>query len=389
MSASAGTIILCGDLFPLKENMQDFENGNLEALYDQWILDKFKEADFSLCNLEGALTDSMSSIMKSDPVIKAASRAIKGIKGLGVSCVTLANNHVLDGGAKGYLDTCATLDANGIAYFGAGRNSDEITNHYTVAVGGRRVTIYTVAETMFNIPRQDYPGVNLYDEYRVCRELKELKTDCDYLIVTYHGGTELFWYNTPLIRQRFHRMADNGADVVLAQHTHNIGVQEIYNGNYLCYGQGDFLFPLSVNEYKSTGLMLELTIDESGMHVKRHLLRHVGGKVIYDPEQNMEQFEDRDARYASGDDFCREYAEYSNEKLFRFLVAFRGECILDKVVRKVCPREAYFKYLKRRYTDRQILRIISSLEFEEFREFVVNGLWNMIYERHPNARKEP
>ena len=32
------------------------------------------------------------------------------------------------------------------------------------------------------------------------------------------------------------RMADSGADIVISQHTHAVGVEERYNGAYLLYG---------------------------------------------------------------------------------------------------------------------------------------------------------
>lgn len=74
---------------------------------------------------------------------------------------------------------------------------------------------------------------------------------------------------------------------------------------------------------------------------------------------------------------------YSDEHLIRFLEAFRGKNLVDKVVRKLCSREKYVEYLKRQYTDYQVLRMISGVEFEEFREYVIKGLWNIIHNRYP------
>ena len=46
--------------------------------------------------------------------------------------------------------------------------------------------------------------------------LRAAKSQCDYLIVMYHGGTEFFWFNSKMARRRFHRMAESGADLVIA-----------------------------------------------------------------------------------------------------------------------------------------------------------------------------
>lgn len=378
MSKKDFNIMIAGDLFPSNKNFELFEKGDIDGLFDEEIQTLFQNSDFSICNLEGALTESIAAIKKVDPKIRASRKSIDVIKRLGVSCVTLANNHIVDYGKQGYLDTCETLEKAGINFLGAGEDINSISEYITIQAGEKKVVIYAVAETMFNVPTEDFPGVNLYDEYRVCKMIEELKGRCDCLIVLYHGGTEFFWYGTELLRRRFHRMADSGADIIIAQHTHCIGLTEIYNDSYLLYGQGDFLFARSVNEYKETGLLLEVLIDENGFSVKEHLLKHEGGKVIYDINQNFNDFYERNRKYAMGDRFELEYKEFSDRKIIMFLEAFRGKNLLDKVVRKTLPRSVYIKYLKKQYTEKQVLRMISAIQFEEFRESVIKGLWNMI-----------
>lgn len=378
MSQKDFRLVIAGDLFPSDKNIHLFEKGNIDALYDAKVQEFFHNADFSICNLEGALTDSHISIKKVGPKIQASRTSIAGIRELGISCVTLANNHIVDYGKQGYRDTCETLEEAGIKFFGAGENVDSISEYMTIQAGKQIVTFYTVAETMFNAPRKDFPGVNLYDEYRVCKRIEELKKACDCLIVLYHGGTEFFWYGSNLLRRRFRRMADNGADIIIAQHTHCIGLTENYNGSYLLYGQGDFLFARSVNVYKATGLLLEVLFEDNGFHVREHLLRHEGGKVLYDPAQNFDAFSERNRRFAEGDCFDCEYKEFSDDKIVMFLEAFRGKRLRDKIIKKIMPRSSYVRYIKTRYEEKHILRMISAVQFEEFRESVITGLWNMI-----------
>ena len=43
----------------------------------------------------------------------------------GINACALANNHVMDWGHAGLIDTLQTLDAAGIAHAGAGENADE------------------------------------------------------------------------------------------------------------------------------------------------------------------------------------------------------------------------------------------------------------------------
>ena len=370
-------LVIAGDIFPSKKNMNEFVSGDLDSLIDEKIRRLFSEADFSVCNLEGALTNRGIPIDKVDPVIFADTQAVTVLKKLGVSCVTLANNHIMDCGKEGFIETCETLDANGISYFGAGKNEESISKYIEIVIGGRKIVIYTVAETMFNIPSGDTPGVNLYDEYRVCNELRELKSKSDYLIVIYHGGAEFFWYGTEELRKRFHRMADAGADLITAQHTHCIGITERYENSYLLYGQGDFLFARSANVYKETGVLLEVIFSDDDVVINHHLLRHVDNVVVYDSAQDFSSFNDRNRMYQAGERFAKEYEDYCGDQIIKFLEAFRGKNLIDKVIKKLLPREKYKRYLRNRFTKRQILRIISGIQFEEFNEVLCTGLWRL------------
>ena len=316
-------ILLGGDLFPSKNNVDLFTEGRSDELFDEAIIELFKRADFSICNLEGTLTDSCEPIKKVDPIIKAPKEAIRGYSGLNLSCVTLANNHIADYGAVGFEDTIHVLEQSGIDYFGAGKKAD-IKKYIEINANHKKVIIYTVAETMFNVPSESMPGVNLYDGFETCDEIRKLRKECDYLVVIYHGGTEFFWYGSRLLRKRFHHMAESGANLVVAQHTHCIGMQEEYKGACLLYGQGDFLFARRESPYREFGLLLELVVSDDGVKVSRHLIKHVDNHVIYDPEQDFTQFDERSHRLHSGDDFDEEYKDFASDGLLKFLEAFRG-----------------------------------------------------------------
>ena len=373
-------IVIGGDLLPSEYNIQNFIEGSVEKLFDRKIIDLFHKADFSICNLEGALTDSNNHIKKVDPIMKASPTSIKGISSLNINCFTLANNHVVDYGLEGFKDTCNTLEKAGIDYFGAGINEFEIQNSYLLNINNKKIVFYAVAETMFNIPDKNKPGVNLYDEYRVCMEIEALKKKCDYLIILYHGGAEFFWYNSKELRKRFHRLADSGADVVISQHTHCIGIEEYYNNTYLLYGQGDFSFGTKVNEYKATGLVLELNIGEE-IQIIKHLIIHNKGYCQYPEEQNMDEFDARTAAFLEGNDFDSEFSDYADETLIKFLEAFRGKDNIRRVLKKILPYKLYKKYLYSLYTEKHLLRIISGMQFDEFNEIAVRGLWNLINNR--------
>ncbi len=369
-------IIIGGDLFPSENNVELFVSGYSNQLFDDRILNLFQNANYSICNLEGVLSDSEYPIKKVDPVIKAPKAAWNGYKQLKLSSVTLANNHVFDYGVRGYQDTIEVLINNNVDFFGAGIKN-QMSNSRSVNANGKIVTIYSVSETMFNIPDHERPGANIYDEYIVCDEIKQLKKNCDYLIVIYHGGTEFYWYGSDWLRTRFHRMADCGADLITAQHTHCIGLQEQYNNSYLLYGQGDFLFARRINPYREFGLLLEIQVSDE-IKIIRHLIHHQDNRVEYDAGQNFSQFDERSKEYSEGETFAKEYTEFSTNKMFMFLEAFRGKNFSDRIAKKILSKDKYKERLLRKYSEKQLLRIISGIQFEEYRESLINGLWNSV-----------
>ena len=369
-----GKIVIGGDIFP-RNGLDLFEQGRIDILFSKEIIDLFAKADLSICNLEGALTNSESKLPKCGPSIKAPPETVAGIKKLGVDCLALANNHVTDYGSEGYGETCRTLSKCGISYFGAGPNINNIQTNYRKTINDKTVIFYAVGETVFNIPSADSAGINLYDEYRVCNELKELKKQCDCLIVLYHGGVEYFQFPTPWIRTRFHRMADNGADIIIAQHTHCIGTQENYNGSYLLYGQGNFHFiQNNKKDVTQTGLLMEIDLGDNGFDIRPHLIHRNGDMAQYDDRQDLSDFFERSQRLEDGDTFEKEFSVYSEEWMLKWLLEFRGLTLKDKIMKKILSPEKFYNYMRKDYSDFTVLRMLEHVRGEEDVEVMQKGL---------------
>ena len=371
-------IIIAGDFLPMPCNYELFRAGDVKTLFGEKLCTLFGSADYRICNFEGCFTDSDTPIEKIGPSIKASVDTIKAIKNLGIDYATLGNTHSMDYGKQGYLDTCKTLSENNIGYFGWGDNSKSVKSFAEIDDGGRKIILYNVTEQFENAPREDFPGVNLYDEYRVCRELKELKEQSDFLIVFYHGGIEGTHYNSEKMRTRFHRMADNGADVVISQHTHAIGEEERYKNSYFLYGQGNFCFHFrdDVTPLLAEGLVLELDITDNGFNAKPHRILRTEKGCVYDEQQDLSEFyarskvhdklleEDKTAKAEFEEQFGKDCANWTN----MFFWALRGINPADSEKRKELSPKELIEYLKNSYTREQLLGIQMFMRNEEFNE---------------------
>lgn len=370
-------IIIVGDLFPTEQNVSYFSKGDIDSLFGEKICQLFKEADFAICNLEGALTDHPDKCRKTGPVKVAATSAVEAYKKLGIDCCMLANNHATDGGHQGMIDTMKTLDVAGINHIGAGKNEKEIVRSFVKEIGGLKTGFYNVSERMYNKSAKDLAGAWLYDEYVVCKELEKLKKECDYLIVIYHGGIEKFHYPSPETRKRFHRMADSGADMIISQHTHCVGCEEWYNGSYLLYGQGDFLLKNFAPGLTDTGMIVELDVKDRKIQIKKHIVNSIDNMFVrYSDEQDFSAFNERSQKMKDEKYVKEQFQNFCDNELRLYFTAFKNPSRFRLFQKRLFPN-SYRKWLFS-YTQRNLMFTLHTLRSEQNRETAIGGIEHLL-----------
>lgn len=382
-------VIVAGDLMPSENNYDLFKKGDAEKLYGKEICSLFSNADFSIANLEGALTESKTPQQKDGPGIKAPMETIAGIKALGLSAVSLANNHITDYLQRGCEDTLSALDEVKIKHLGLiSKDSEFLDNgkYLSVDINGRRICFYSVSETFFNKPTNDCLGANVYDEWIVCNEIKELKKSHDFLIVLYHGGSEYFPFPTPQTRIRFHRMAESGADFITSQHTHCIGCEEWYKGSYLLHGQGNFLFARQKMYPSITkqGLVCEIIIEDKGFQIINHIVNIVNDALQYDVYQDLSSFKERSLRVDEEDYIVKEYQQLKiSEIMQKYLVASKGDFPFQRVLKRLFP--SVVKHPEQTFSFAQVLRNFNVLQGERRREDMYY-VWKFLLDNYKDKR---
>ncbi|MEU0900685.1 CapA family protein [Streptomyces massasporeus] len=163
----------------------------------------------------------------------------------------LANNHVMDFGRPGLLDTLDTLARAGLRTAGAGRDTDEACAPAAVPLpGGRRLRVSALGAGSSGIPagwaaRADRPGV----AYLPCLSSGAADTVVrrlgraggDLPVVSVHWGSN-WGYRVPREQVRFaHALIDGGVDVVHGHSSHHPRPLEVYRDRLILYGCGDFV----------------------------------------------------------------------------------------------------------------------------------------------------
>src|SRR5579871_1293076 len=110
-----------------------------------------READLALANLECVITTHTTPWNHPPRVFhfRTPPEGVEILRAAGVRLVSLANNHTLDFGEPGLLDTLRALDAAEIAHAGAGIDLAEARRPALVEAGGLRVGLIAFTD---NVP---------------------------------------------------------------------------------------------------------------------------------------------------------------------------------------------------------------------------------------------
>jgi poly-gamma-glutamate synthesis protein (capsule biosynthesis protein) len=191
-----------------------------------------------------------------------------------IDVCSLANNHVLDWGYSGLLETLETLRNVNIKIAGAGRNLIETQVPAVTAVPGKgRVMVFAFGLGTSGIPsgwgaEDKKPGVNLLKALsaKSLRDIQEkvlrVKRKGDIVVASLHWGSN-WGYAIPREQTVFaHRLIDEaGVDIIHGHSSHHVRAIEVYKDRLILYGCGDFL-----NDYEGISGYEEFRADLSLMY---------------------------------------------------------------------------------------------------------------------------
>jgi poly-gamma-glutamate synthesis protein (capsule biosynthesis protein) len=211
-------------------------------------------SDLFVVNLECPFTEGGEKLPKNFN-FRARPELVGSLVAGGVDVVSLANNHLMDYGAQGLVDTLVTLEAARIPYFGAGRNLAEARRPALLTVGGVRVAFlgyFFLGERNIEPPQvyatETTPGVagHFSDVEVMERMLREdilaAKRQADVVLPFFHWGREGTYTPEPYQVRLAHAAIEAGASGVLGSHPHVLQSMELYQGAPVVYSLGNFVF---------------------------------------------------------------------------------------------------------------------------------------------------
>jgi len=260
---SSWTMVLAGDIMlgrGVKKYIDRKGEGYPFELTTPWT----STADLAVANLESPLTTAPYLTTSPWKFTGDTVLAARALRTAGFAYVSLANNHALDCGRLGFLDTQRWLDSAGVTH--AGRSScdtiqyDSLRAMDTLAasayadsslcrpayltIKGIRIGFLSFCEPYLLAIARDYGAelVTRADSATVARSILAMRDSCDLLVCSFHWGDEYRDYPTKTQKKLGRLAIDLGARIVHGHHPHVLEGVEFYKQGLIAYSLGNFIF---------------------------------------------------------------------------------------------------------------------------------------------------
>ncbi len=213
----------------------------------------FTEFDKVIANLEGPINQSHAQTPHGSTRFSFAANTTDILKEGHVGIVSLANNHLLDYGVQGLIDTRHILHEVGIDFFGdptfvaeQGILSGVVQGHKIIFI-----SFNDVAGKLDAVAAHTLVAKAAHDE-------------SSFVIVFMHWGDEYKTVASKHQTELAHAFIDEGADLIVGAHPHVVQNIERYHDRAIFYSLGNFVFDQYFSKETQEGLALGVTIADGG-----------------------------------------------------------------------------------------------------------------------------
>ena len=264
------TVVLTGDILLDRGVRRVIEHHGVGHLFSDGVDSVFQSAQVVVGNLECPATKIQSPVFKRY-IFRAEPEWLDTLHQHGITHLNLANNHSIDQGREGLLDTRQNILATGMVPIGAGANMAEASEPVLLAEQPRKV--WLVPSLRLALENYAYltdkPCVSQESMDSLLSRVHRLRQQDStaVIIVSLHWGAEHKLEPVPRQRHDAHMLIKTGADLLVCHHTHTLQTIEDYSGHPIYYSVGNFIFdqPSPLN---SEACMVRLRISPDNLEVE-------------------------------------------------------------------------------------------------------------------------
>ena len=214
------------------------------------VLPVLHQADAVFANLEGPISTAQLRQSWKMFHFRAAPTAVRILQCANVRFVCLANNHMLDYGERGLVDTMQTLDGADIHHAGAGRCAAEAAAPTILDVSGLKIGVIAATDNMRPFAaRSDRPGTNFIEigdspanREWIDRSVNGLKeAGVGLIVLSLHWGPNMRTSPSSRFRRFAHVAIERGIDVIHGHSAHVVQAVERHQSGIILYDLGNFI----------------------------------------------------------------------------------------------------------------------------------------------------
>lgn len=256
--AAVGDMMLGGSAQPYMKP----DYGYAFSATQPWL----QQADIAIGNLETSLTKEDNDWVekkyrfRNDPAVALA------LSEAGFDLVSLANNHTMDYGPAGLIDTLAALRQADVLAHGAGKNAAQARKPVVIGLpNGLKLGFLAYSNTFPEAfwATHNGPGTAFGHQQNVVQDVSSLKKEVDFVVVSFHWGREKYRTLREYQPILAHAAIDAGAGLILGHHPHVLQGVERYRQGLIFYSLGNFSFG-SFSPSAKTSVIAQINLCNNG-----------------------------------------------------------------------------------------------------------------------------
>ena len=263
-------VVFTGDILLDRGVRRVIEHHGVGHLFSDGVDSVFHAAQVVVGNLECPATKIHAPVFKRF-IFRAEPEWLDNLRQHGITHLNLANNHAIDQGREGLMDTKNNIMAAGMVPIGAGENMQEAAEPVLLASEPRKV--WLVPSLRLALENYAY----LTDKPCVSQEPMDSLLSRVYhlrqqdstavIIVSLHWGAEHKLEPVPRQKHDAHMLCLAGADVLICHHTHTLQTIEDFRGHKIYYSIGNFIFDQN-KPLNSEACMVRLIVTADRLEVE-------------------------------------------------------------------------------------------------------------------------
>lgn len=226
--------------------------------------------DWAIANLETTLAGPELGYSEF-PLFNAPAEIVNAAKGVGFNVLTTANNHALDKGEQGVLNTIKNIRSRGMASTGTAASPQEAEKILMLTKNEISMAIlaYSYSTNGMPIPQGKNYLISLINEPKIIQDIARAKQQgADLVTICLHFGDEYQRYPNDEQKRLVRNLIQAGADIILGSHPHVVQPYQVLKvtgkdgkprTGVAIYSMGNFI-AYQLGHYKDLGVIFTVKV---------------------------------------------------------------------------------------------------------------------------------